>query len=451
MTMTPHRSTVGLAAAIVCTLTWGTPGTTAAQQRGVISVTEKKVLGTGGECTATATPTQVTAGPPFDTIVVRVVADTGKDVIRRSPLTIVLWRNGIPLDSLPNATESILQSVATSPTATVTYTLRASGARDLCRLALAATSPPVADTTQAARLATADSLERAAKHKRAAETGNSFVILSLIKSISGQIPEDEFFDLRMKFGGDFGDYDAAAADSAHRAALELSAVADRLEEAFAETRTAADSVKATNARRRANMASAHAERAAQASFWTPSRIFSFASIDVALSTRVDTGQIDTVTNQRLTDAQLSMNYIVTGPPRTKIPDRIGYAGALFKVFDTRSFLGIQYGGLELSGSRLEGTSVNVAYLRRLYPDSVQVQPGKPADPQTNTPATAPVYAVIHNRNYAYTEFYIRVPGAQFLDRLRVRGGLLLPIGKGTRERVTYRVTLSVPILDLTRF
>ena len=44
---------------------------------------------------------------------------------------------------------------------------------------------------------------------------------------------------------------------------------------------------------------------------------------------------------------------------------------------------------------------------------------------------------------------MRVPNVQFLDRLRIRGGVLLPLREGFG--VETRVVLSVPVVDLTRF
>ena len=426
------------------------PRVSAGQQRGSITVSVNRVIGTGGKCSATAMRTTAGQGLPMDTVVVKVVADTGTDARVKTPLTLILLRDAIPVDSLLPSADTILYTAVSTPAVVASYSVRPRGGRDICSLALAATEPPLADTSVHARQATADSLERMGQYRRAEETGNSFVILSLIKSISGEIPNDEFFDIRMKFGRASKHYDPLLADSAQRSAAALRVAAQRAADRYAITKTPEDSAKRAAAEYLAKSATWRANRMTQAFSDVGSRIFSFASIDVALSTRVDTGKADTVTNRRLADAQLSLNYIVVRPSsRSIIPDRIGYVGGIFKVFDTRSFLGVQYGGLELRGSRLEGTSVQVAYLRRLYADSVLVAPGVPAG--TNTPAKDPEYATLHNRNYAYVEFYIRVPRAQMLDRLRVRGGLLMPIGSGVRERTSYRVTLSVPIVDLTRF
>ena len=219
------------------------------------------------------------------------------------------------------------------------------------------------------RLALVDSFRMDSARVRKRTTGTSFIVLSLIKSIAGAIPEDEFFDLRLRF--------------------------------------------------------------------MPSNkklpLFSLGSIDVSLSTRRDT--LDNSNRGKLlTDA----SYALLVPlEKRKVDwiemDRLPFAGAVFKVFNTRSFLGFQAGAMEMTGSRLEGSSVTFSLLRDLYPRG-----------EVDT-----TLAKTEARTNVLVEFFLRVPGAQFLDRLRVRGGVLLPFSATAKPET--RIVLSVPIVDLERF
>jgi hypothetical protein len=231
----------------------------------------------------------------------------------------------------------------------------------------------LSDTTRfsaARRQALIDSIRLDSVRTRRRTSGKSFIILSLIKSIAGAIPEDEFFDIRLRF---------------------MPSIKNRLP------------------------------------------LFSLGSIDVSLSTRRDTlGEEDR--SKLLTDASYALLIpLERRKPDTLPADRLPFAGAVFKVFNTRSYLGIQAGAMELSGSRLEGSSVTFSLLRDLYPSG-------PVDTTLASPQA---------RTNALIEFFLRVPGAQFLDRLRVRGGVLLPFSDDARPET--RIVLSVPIVDLERF
>jgi hypothetical protein len=94
-------------------------------------------------------------------------------------------------------------------------------------------------------------------------------------------------------------------------------------------------------------------------------------------------------------------------------------------------------------------------LRRLYADSIVS--GVAADTVRN-PVTMQDTIIARNvfrdspRYNIFLEFFLRVPRAQFLDRLRIRGGVLLPVGRAADKlRPETRITLSVPIVDLDRF
>lgn len=523
-----------------------------------------------------------------DSITLRVSPDSLSSDSTASPSNLRLTNAFTTVKTLNKGAKKILYTTPYSATASPEYSVYNADTY-LCTLHTNVRPLPSGDSL-VAQLAARDSIRRDSLQKRASITGNSYVILSLIKSVAGEIPTDEFFDLRMKLGGGWGtDRDLAirakefslrrlakvkirsathawarvrldsvevdrrrndaqahhrdtlllkqalavdsqarilrdsadqltlglrrrqlAADSARADAVShladsllrqrlqnrpatdtgknarqpdtvgrridsLSRVADSLRLSAARRKAAAATDSVTRLSRAADSLAAYARalrseipestyhndsviaralsyaadsltNAAAAArdtgatrlenFWH--RYFVVAAIDVALSTARDTTAKDSL-SRRLTDATLGIDYTWTPPPEGPVPDRIGFIGPLFKVFNTRSYVGPAIGGLEMRGSRLEGSSISLSAMYRLYAQS--------RDSTVNgVTATGPL---IRNRWYGYLEYYIRVPGVQFLDRLRVRGGLLLPFG--TQESVTYRVVLSVPILDLTRF
>lgn len=230
-----------------------------------------------------------------------------------------------------------------------------------------------------------DSLTLSQVHGMGTTRGNSYVSLSLIKSVAGQIPKSEFFDLRFKLS-------------------------------------------------------------------TPHtvRLFTTANLDVALSQ----SESDTATNSRLTDAGFQFNWVV---PRlfplkpltpslrhlpdnsdTLIYDRVTALTGGYKLFNTVSYFVIGISGHELKGSRLEGSFASLSYAHRLLANPT-INSGTDTTDVTRARA-------LHNLLF---EFFIRVPGVQFLDKLRVRGGLLLPMKAG--YAVETRIVLEVPIVDVTRF
>lgn len=180
--------------------------------------------------------------------------------------------------------------------------------------------------------------------------------------------------------------------------------------------------------------------------------FTTASIDISLSTRSDTTAADSAARQ-LTDAGFALNYIAAVHV-APIPDRMSFVSGLFRIFSTRGYVGGGVGGMELRGSRLEGTYVQVSYLYRVYADSVKLSKADSARqaaliPDVATRANFTGYEPSKGRDNIYIEFFVRVPHAQFLDRLRIRGGVLLPIR--TLRAPETRIVLSVPIVDLDRF
>ncbi len=206
----------------------------------------------------------------------------------------------------------------------------------------------------------------------ASDSGSSYVMLSLIKSVAGQIPASEFFDLRLRFAG-------------------------------------------------------------------RSRTFTTGNIDIALSQSA----ADTAANTRLTEAGFAYNWRIGRSATTirsgaQVPARLTAVTLGYKIFNTVSYATLGLSGHELRGSLLEGSFITMSYARRLLPN-----PAIPAGTDT-TNVNRP-----RADDYLLIDFFIRVPNAQFLDKLRIRGGLAVPVRSGFP--VESRIVLSVPVVDLQRF
>ena len=352
--------------------------------------------------------------PTSDTLLIRILQDTVGAGEQGTPDSLAVLSDGKLIDSLPigqSRKEHVSNAGALIPS-TVALVRR----RDSVTVCLASLRKGEATSGDTLPQHVANLLQREIDSVRLqrAVKGGSFVMLSLIKSIAGQIPQDEFFDIRMRFGGP-GPRNPAA-----------------IRKDLLRSKTKADSE--------------------EVAVIDKARVFTSASLDVSLSTRASDTLTDTASSKRLTDASLALNWIVKAD-YGRVPDRIGFIIApWFKIFDTQSYLGLGYGGLELAGSRLEGSTVAFGYLYRYYDDSLRVGTDTvtTVDPGTGTPTTTVRDAFrSRTRNNLYMEFYLRVPGAQFLDKLRIRGGVLLPLERKLVPET--RIVLSVPILDLARF
>ena len=291
------------------------------------------------------------------------------------------------------------------------------------------------------------------------DSGNSWVILSLIKSISGLVPPNELFELRLKFGGGFPVHDPARSDSAvvHRA--KVAAVAQleatkyamldaKQKERLARARSFDDTANVADWR---HFAPWYVERGPTRwvrrwPHFSTARVFTMASADLNLSTETDTAGRDTTRQLAIPDGGFSLNYIVSTQPRT---DRMLFANGAFKIFNGRNYVGGGFGGMELEDSRLRGTLLTVTYLYGLYRDSISVV-AKTTDGKDTT-----VTKELYRRHNILLEFYVRAPGLNLLDRLRIRGGLMFPFGRvpvgQQRLHPETRITVSVPIVDLIPF
>ena len=295
----------------------------------------------------------------------------------------------------------------------------------------------------------------------AADSGDSWVILSLIKSISGLVPPNELFELRLRFGGGFPQVSPEASDSAivQRAKARaigrlrnsrgepISPVPPGIDaRALARARSYSDSAEAAGWKHFAPFSVRGPLRRWFGRYVSGQRLFTMATADVNLATQVDTAQKDTTKRFGVPDGSFSLNYIASIDRRV---DRMGFATAMFKIFNARNYVGAGYGGIELAGSRLYGTMLTVSYLYGLYRDTVSVAQ------KTAAGADTVVQKELYNRHNVLLEFYVRAPGLNLLDRLRIRGGLLFPFGRTPaglyRARPESRIAVSVPIVDLTPF
>jgi hypothetical protein len=364
--------------------------------------------------------TRVTAGERTliaatqDTLVLRILGDSAGTIEVGAPENLELFSGGVPVDSVlaGQARRTHSSNVGALIQTPLTIVRRRDSVM-VCTATLAKAEPTSGDTIP---LHLAHEKQRAidSLQLQKAVTGQSFIILSLIKSIAGEIPRDEFFDIRLRLGGP-----AARRQADIRQELQTK-------------KTAADSAEVT--------------------LVSIPKVFTTASVDISLSTRASDSLSDTTSGKRLTDASLAINWVVT-KDYGAIPDRIGSIMApWFKVFNTQSYIGVGYNGLELVGSRLEGSTVAVGYLYRYYDDSSRVRTDTTivTDPGTGgmTTTIRDVFRA-RTRHSLFLEFFLRVPRAQFLDRIRVRGGVLFPLERGLRPET--RIVLSVPIVDLDRF
>lgn len=262
------------------------------------------------------------------------------------------------------------------------FITRGADKHTVCGLTIPELQPLGPADTVVKRLMRGDTLAIDSIRYRAVSGGQGFVILSLIKSVAGDIPRSEFFDLRMKFrSGSWG--------------------------------------------------------------------FTMANIDIALSQ----GSGDTL-NRRLTEGGLTLHLAphkdncavhrcLDGPDARKnreIRDREMALGGGYKIFNGVSYFQLGYGGYELMGSALEGSFATASWAHRLL-----------ANPTVPPDASEEVKAALRPRalDNLLIEFFIRVPRVQFLDRIRIRGGILLPFKGGFDPES--RIVLSVPVVDLLRF
>jgi hypothetical protein len=315
---------------------------------------------------------------PTDSLLVRVVKDTlgAADI---SPVSFEVRIGSQSVFTIQQGDSNRIYTAPTSLQRNPIFVVRSSDKRTICASPVPLSSGPSAVDTLAQRLVNLDSMTIDSIRRRSTYTGSSFVMLSLIKSVAGEIPAAEFFDVRLRFS-------------------------------------------------------------------SASRLFTLGNLDVALSQAAT----DTA-NRKLTEGGFSFNLLFQQSTSKRkiedsngnlkpIPQRGTYAGLGFRIFNTVQFLNLfTIGGVELLGSTLEGSSASVSYVHRMYRN-----PSIPVGTTDTTNALRP-----RADNNLLIDFFLRVPGVQFLDRLRLRGGLLLPLKKP--YSMESRIVLTVPIVDLQRF
>jgi hypothetical protein len=196
---------------------------------------------------------------------------------------------------------------------------------------------------------------------------NSFFIASVIKTLSGDKPDNELFDLTFNLN-------------------------------------AGQSVKA-------------------------SRFNFFGSVDISLN-NVETDSIGS-TSKKIVDAGIAVNYDLFENYENK-ELRI-YVGPDLKVFDTNAYYGFHIGGM-LMGNDFYSSYFNLGYVRPL-----------------NKTDSALNLLTRFNDNIL-TEFAFTSRDAPILKNIRVKGGIIFPIGKtSTDNDITARIVIQIPLGGIYRF
>gem|GEM_PF-6765571 len=193
----------------------------------------------------------------------------------------------------------------------------------------------------------------------------NFVFISAIKTIAGEPPDHEFFDLRFRF--------------------RLGTLAHVL-----------------------------------------------ANTDISLSGRDSKDSVRS-SQKLLTEAALQLNgnlYTVT-ERTSEIPQRLLFAGAQLKVFNTAQYYGVHLGGMEMGGSPFRGSSLSVAILHRWSADSVRTEGSD---------------AFVPARYSLGVDYFLRSPRMDFFRTLTIRGSILVPFGVGGQPST--RIAIAVPLGEL---
>lgn len=159
--------------------------------------------------------------------------------------------------------------------------------------------------------------------------------------------------------------------------------------------------------------------------------FSQASADFALSNR----STDSVTSSQrsIAEAGLSFNRVCWKPEST----RTLFIGAHAKIFNTLPYVGILLGSMETDGELLS-SYLTVSYLYRI----ARVVPEK---------------SFIENNSFrsnVFFEFALHSEKLEFLKYLRIKGGILLPLGEdpnNTINSIVSRITIEVPLGGIRKF
>lgn len=160
-----------------------------------------------------------------------------------------------------------------------------------------------------------------------------------------------------------------------------------------------------------------------------SRINFFGSIDIALN-NVETDSIGSNT-KKITDAGIAVNFDLGKNFKDK-ELRI-YIGPSLKIFNTNAYYGFHIGGM-LMGNHFYSSYFNLGYIKPL----------NKTNPSLNL--------LTQFNNNLLTEFAFTSREAPILKNIRVKGGIIFPIGKNsTDEHITSRIVIQIPLGDIYRF
>ncbi len=165
-------------------------------------------------------------------------------------------------------------------------------------------------------------------------------------------------------------------------------------------------------------------------------LFGLGQVDFGLS---GTGDSVHSTQHELTEAAVSLNKVVWTYKDLEIGrvERALYVGPTLVVFNTLPYVGIQFGSIEHAGSAFQGSSMQVAVLSRLSPD-------------TNFVGGDTLFAAKQN---LYASFFVRSSTIAFFKALNLRGGVVLPFDFGHLKggRLSTRLVVSVPVGSIDFF
>jgi hypothetical protein len=238
----------------------------------------------------------------------------------------------------------------------------------------------------------------------------NFVNASVIKSIAGEKPSNEFFDLRFRvqiFDGP-GHVDTTVVDTV------AAGPGGKLQTREVHVGSRGISGKQLKVHMR-----------------QPWSFFTISAIDVAMSTVIDSNSSDSAAQrerQKLTEATLALQVglpaVVRMSDNKVVRFRRYFFGPLIKVFSADPYYGLSGGSVELEGSSFRSSYLFTAFLRRFYPN-----------PELR----------IHS---FYVEFFLRSSRVDFFKILCLRGGVLFPLGKdAARQGVVSRIAIEVPVVS----
>lgn len=162
-----------------------------------------------------------------------------------------------------------------------------------------------------------------------------------------------------------------------------------------------------------------------------SRTNFFGSIDVALS-NTGTDSISSSTD-KLFDASISVNLDLGKKDDLVYKDLRIYLGPEFRVYNTHAYYGLHFGGM-LVGKHFYSSFFNIGFIKPLNP--TELSEG----------------LLTRFSNNLIAEFAFTSNDAPVLKNIRVKGGILFPLGNdATDNDITTRIVVQVPIGGIYKF